>query len=338
MKKILITVIASMLAVMGYAQSSMLATLSQNGEISTFYGTQAFVDAYNAAEDGAVITLSSGSFSATDIKKGITIRGAGMGIDANSNTEPTILVGDFYIDVHEATSPRLSIEGIFHNHTIRFSKAMQNVSFIRCRFRNIDMDAGSPKTLEMVNCRVSESIDCTTRSTISCINSIICNPKCYDADHANFEFTNCIVSCPDGNITDDIRSSTFRNCFIVDWSILCPRLDGTNKSIAYNCVSVAEFENDLFSDMPNSTNTSLKGYESIFKTFTGKYTDDETYELTDEAKTKYLGLDGTQVGIYGGAIPYSATPSTPRIVKCDVAPKSSADGKLSIDIEVGDSE
>lgn len=336
MKKILITVIASMLAVMGYAQSSLLATLSQNGEISTFYGTQAFVDAYNAAEDGAVITLSSGSFTATNINKRITIRGAGMGIDVNSKTEPTILVGDFHIDVDDATSPRLSIEGIFHNHEIAVYNKMENVSFIRCRFRNINMQGNweNPQTFEMVNCRVSERINCNRRGTISCINSIICNPRWDDVEYANFEFVNCVIVRGD---YDAICNSTFRNCICVGNTYSVTFLDESN--IAYNCVNVDDSSNDgIFRKILNDTNTDIKGYDAVFKTFTGTYTDDETFELTDEAKTKYLGLDGTQVGIYGGAIPYSATPSTPRIVKCDVAPKSSADGKLSIDIEVGDSE
>ncbi len=57
------------------------------------------------------------------------------------------------------------------------------------------------------------------------------------------------------------------------------------------------------------------------------------YQLTDDAK-KYLGSDGTEVGIYGGSLPFDPTPTNPQIVKFNVAPKTTADGKLSIDIEV----
>ena len=62
--------------------------------------------------------------------------------------------------------------------------------------------------------------------------------------------------------------------------------------------------------------------------------DNETYELTETAKATYLGTDGTQVGIYGGMLPFDTTPSNPRITKCNVAAKSTADCKLSVDIEV----
>lgn len=60
----------------------------------------------------------------------------------------------------------------------------------------------------------------------------------------------------------------------------------------------------------------------------------ERLELTDAAKTKYLGSDGTQIGIYGGSIPFDPRPSNPQITKLNVASKSTADGKLSVDIEV----
>jgi hypothetical protein len=80
---------------------------------------------------------------------------------------------------------------------------------------------------------------------------------------------------------------------------------------------------------------------SLFKTYTGGVitsNDEETFELTDEAKTTYLGSDGTQVGIYGGSLPFDPTPSNPQITKFNVASKSTADGKLSVDIQVNTAE
>ncbi len=58
------------------------------------------------------------------------------------------------------------------------------------------------------------------------------------------------------------------------------------------------------------------------------------FKLTDEAAAKYLGTDGTQVGMYGGNLIYDENPTIPQITKCNVAAKSTADGKLSVDIEV----
>ena len=58
------------------------------------------------------------------------------------------------------------------------------------------------------------------------------------------------------------------------------------------------------------------------------------FELSDEAKKIYLGNDGTVVGVWGGAAPFSVTPSNPRITKCEIVPKVDANGKLSVTIEV----
>ena len=58
------------------------------------------------------------------------------------------------------------------------------------------------------------------------------------------------------------------------------------------------------------------------------------YKLTDEAAAKYLGTDGTQVGMYGGASPFSPIPNYPRIKKFNVASQPTADGKLDVEIQV----
>lgn len=63
------------------------------------------------------------------------------------------------------------------------------------------------------------------------------------------------------------------------------------------------------------------------------YVEGSFYELSEELKAK-ASSDGTQIGIYGGNIGFDPTPSNPRITKFNVAPKTSADGKLSVDIEV----
>ena len=59
----------------------------------------------------------------------------------------------------------------------------------------------------------------------------------------------------------------------------------------------------------------------------------ESFELSDEGKV-YLSVDGTEVGMLGGNYPYNPIVSIPRITKCEVAEKATADGKLSVNIEV----
>ena len=84
-----------MCAAMCFAQSSRLTTLSHDGKVTTFYGAFALRDAHDAASNGDAIDLSSGAFNAVDIKKALTIRGAGMVIVSVHSTLPTITTGRF---------------------------------------------------------------------------------------------------------------------------------------------------------------------------------------------------------------------------------------------------
>lgn len=56
--------------------------------------------------------------------------------------------------------------------------------------------------------------------------------------------------------------------------------------------------------------------------------------MTEEAQQTYLGDDGTQVGIHGGALPIDPIPDNLLVTKCSIAPKTTASGKLAIEIQV----
>ena len=86
-------------------------------------------------------------------------------------------------------------------------------------------------------------------------------------------------------------------------------------------------------DVDFGANSADKIY-ALFKNYNGTYNAATTFELTDEAKELYKGDDGTEVGMYGGNLPFSSKMQAPQITKCDVAPKTTDDGKLSVDIEV----
>lgn len=323
-----------------YAQSSMLATLNHEGTVSTFYGATALRDAHNAAVHGDVITLSSGSFVSTDITKAITLRGAGMEVDTLSGTEPTVISGDFNIQIADTVSQRLTIEGIYHNHNLKYKGTLTNALFLKNRLYNVNFaDNGIMKSASFIHCRIADDFSLSTNSSASCINCAIEDPKSLSATTSNFEFQNCVIKF-NGSYTGYVYSSTFKNCLIFNISGYTGSLANqiSSSCMAYNCVGFNQRAGDpLFKNIPNSTNVHVGDITTVFKTYTGQSLqklDSENFELTDEAKSKYLGTDGTQVGIYGGSLPFTSTPSNPQITKCNVAAKSTADGKLSVDIEV----
>lgn len=328
MKKLFLSLVAALMAATAtYAQSSMLATLSHDGEITTFYGASALAQAHAAAVSGDVITLSSGTFSAINITKGVTIRGAGMAFDPQTQSEPTIITNDFAIEIPTTDTSRLTIEGIYHNANIYYRGTLTGAMFMKSRFKTISYNNNDRiVNLTMLHCKVANQIDLSTNSSAACINCVVCNPYSVSSATSNFEFTNCIV-IGNGNSP---KSSSFKNCYF--YNTFSNYLYSSD--VAFNCVSNYTY---MFDKVP-ANNNKIASTAAVFKSFNGTYSDQQTFELTDAAKETYKGIDGTEIGIYGGNMPFSAVTTNPQITKCNVAAKSTADGKLSVDIEVNGGE
>lgn len=337
--RLMMLFVAAVLTNNVFAQGSLLATLNHEGTISTFYGSQAWKNAHDAAANGDVITLSSGTFVAVNITKAITVRGAGMGIDSTAVSEPTVITGDFTINIAEPGSNRLTLEGIYSNHTIYYANVV-NPLFLKCRLKKVTYYNGGSSVLKdasFIHCRIAEVLNLGPNCSASCVNSVIQAPYSYNEYTSNFEFINCvIVFTGNSNYLRYVSSSSFKNCIFraVNNSDYV-----SGSSTAYNCVGLCY--TGIFKNVTNATNKIVSDYASLFKTYTGAnldLLDSENFQLTDAAKTQYLGTDGTEVGIYGGNLPFDPTPSNPQITKCNVAAKSTADGKLSVDIEVNAAE
>lgn len=305
------------------AQSSLLATLNHEGSISTYYGNSALQEAYNAANHGDVITLSSGSFLGTDIKKAITLRGAGMQVDTVSHTEPTVISSDFTIDVSDTLEHRLTMEGLYSNQTIKVS-TLKNAMFLKCRFNEVicTNSNSTMKDLNFIHCRIAERFYLATNSSASFLNCVVMNPNQSDSNNSIFSFTNCYVN----NI--DLGHSEYKNCIIKHIS----RANGYATTTYYNNLWLNSSELTLNS--PNKTNVKISPDDERVSFLNVEYNDDNDYQLTDAVRALIKGTDGTEVGIHGGSLPYDPTPTNPQITKFNVAAKSTADGKLSVDIEV----
>lgn len=338
MRKLFISLAVSLMGTtMAFAQSSMLATLNHDGAISTFYGSTALREAHAAAENGDVITLSSGTFVSTDITKAITLRGAGMGIDAATQSEPTIISGGFDININDTVTNRLTVEGIYNNDIIYYSTAtLKNAMFLKCRLKTFAYgNTGKLKNVIFIHCRIAGQLGLSDDCSVSCINSAIQSP--INNETSIFEFTNCLVN----SVFSNLKNASLKNCILnYPSNSSHSNIYLTTTCTAYNCISIDCPQ--MFKNITNSTNSVAKVSE-IFKTYDGykelEKLDNETFELTDAAKEKYHSMDGTtEVGIHGGSLPFDATPSNPQITKCNVAAKSTADGKLSVDIQVNSAQ
>lgn len=336
MKKFFFSLVALMAATMSYAQSSLLATLSHEGNIQTFYGANALQQAHAAAQSGDVITLSEGSFNATNITKGITIRGAGMFQNDETKTYQTTLLGNFDINIADSTA-QFTLEGIWHNGSIENKRFLKNPNFLKCRLKELRLASSGSQTAvnaTLIHCRVNYLYLDAGVSSMQCFNCHLPNVLMEGLDQRGV-FENCIIGLRDAtNGGECIKYSTLRNCIIYQDYYLSYYLPSSNS--LFNCYFIANA--DMNSDTPNIGCKKKLAYSDVFKTFTGSYDDSSNFELTDEAATTLLGTDGTQAGIYGGNMPYSPVPTSPQITKCNVAAKSTVDGKLSVDITVKGAE
>ena len=301
--------IAIALTISTKAEIALVAILSHGDQITTFQSSNAFAQAVAAAENGDVITLSSGSFTATDITKNLIIRGAGMMPSQN----PTIISGDFNIKIDTSAPGDLSFEGIYNNNRILLYKA-NIITFLKCNLNSIGYDYtykdGVVNDIKILQCFIQEFRNNTNGGNI--VNSYV---KDFDNGTSTVNATNCIIRSS--------KNTNFRNCIIT----LAPSAatsDGDSSSTYSYCIS----NRCNFRYSPTGKNECHTEIENFFKEGT------DCYELKDEYATRFLGSDGTQVGIHGGALPFDPITTSLKIKKFSVASRTTADGKLPIEIEI----
>ena len=129
MKKLLTMFVALFSMSASVFADGLTATLQQGDVMTPFYGVNAFQEAYAAAENGAVITLSSGKFNdVATISKQITVIGA-FAFDATSS-ETTIL-GSTTVANHN-----VKIEGVYFSGTVTLGTSsltsITNCTLKRC--------------------------------------------------------------------------------------------------------------------------------------------------------------------------------------------------------------
>lgn len=364
MKKTLLFAVAMFVATFSFAQQQ-LATLNHNDSITVYYGATAFQQAYAAAIDGDIITLSSGSFSALDISKAITIRGAGMYVDTVSGTAPTIINGDFKILQFGSLSSHLRFEGIRFVEKIVF-RIVNYPEFIKCELYSIECSYRE---------NPNEGVNYATFSNCIIENLVIGGRKNTSTVYANYYYThfknsvfnnsvilsylfnansysNYIDNSSDANLNGYGTNNSFTNCIIKMHPNVARNYSTSNcvlfysdstlpssSSLAYNTIGLnvsggdANYFDPSILDGQNLHNYG--SFSSVFKTFNGTYTSGGTsFELQDSIATSILGTDGTQVGIYGGAMPFNPYVRHPLVRRSNVASRSTADGKLAVDIEI----
>lgn len=321
MKKTLILIVALIIATTTSLAQQATATLNHNDTLTVFYGIDAFKDACTKAQYGDVISLSHGQFTGPTIDTGVTVIGSGMDADTLQGTFPTIVLGNTYVN------DDCNFKNIYFQNVGSNNKNVNNVSYERCKidyFRNKYVGSAlTPSFLYLYSC-VVHSLIVEDNVSLQAVNSYVivgCSKSCKSC-----VFENCIVEQDGGS---GINRSTLSNCIILGY----PGYD-TFSSDCYvmNSLLKSDMKSPFIGCIAAVNSWVVPQSTQIFKDGS------DYYELTDEIKNAYKGTDGKELGIYGGAHTFSHKPMTHHITKCEVAPKTTPDGKLSVHIEVSGTE
>lgn len=325
MKKFILSVVAMMVAATSFAQETVVASLSHEGETTMFYGLTALAKAAEKAQSGDIINLSRGIFNATTIKAGITLRGAGIDSD-----DPTYINGSLTIQIPTEDTNHFTIEGIICNSEMKMTGTFSSPQIVKCKLSS-GFTTGSTKddiNILVVNSKVLDHFNVGGVCKASLINSYVDGVGFYDDAH--FMGLNCVLW---KDRVDLLHHSVWKNCIFFSARGYGDALP--TDSECTNCVGV-NYGNDPFRNLTIKPNCSRATYAEAFKDFTGTYTDEQTFELSAEAKANenFKGTDGTEVGLYGGPQPFNLTLSYPLISKMEVGEKTDEKGQLEVTIGV----
>jgi hypothetical protein len=307
MKKILLSIVALCCTVAAGAQSTdQISAILQKGDATTvYYGQDALKSACAAAEDGSVITLSSGIFNDPGaVQKSISVYGIGWETDADGVIPTTINSLTFQTGNDETTLNNIVLEGVYVK-TINV-KQTDGMIIRKSRFDSFNVNGNNAKNITVTQC-YGGGVGCgnvdvygltftncylTGRVTNVKVGSLVLFDHCImtysnsynwnDYSHSRATYTNSIITHRGGSTEIITAGATAKYCIFV--------VGGLNANVLSENNKFSVDINNIFSDGGTGVD----------------YTAERTFTLTDQET--YKGNDNNPIGIYDWvklpAIPY----------------------------------
>ena len=342
MKHLFSMAVALFMTATSFAQvvsEAISATLQRGESTSVYYGTDALKQALENAEDGNIITLSSGTFSTpANFNKSVKIYGAGYEDDTLTGVARTFLAGGVTMDGLDGQHPDyFYMEGVWINGEVNINKLetdtlIQGTKFVKCRMGTFNMRSNSDATILRQcyicghidgnssiatgfiaqNCYINNRVQWfNTKSAVLIDHCILPQNDCYYI-HGPYLYKNSIINtCLD-------LGATAVNCIGNH-----RELSRDNQNTLVNCYTEysdwGDYLGSIFTD----------GQKNL------KYTLDDTqiprrWEIANP--DVFIGDDGTAVGPAGGDYPWDKIPSTPRIISSKIGNKT-VGGKLHVTVK-----
>ena len=310
----------------------LTATLQQGDEMTPFYGVNAFKEAYQAADSGAIITLSVGNFnSPATIEKSLTIIGASaMQSDNQYNTNlPNITI----------VADNVTIEGVNFSNLVNLG----NIRNCHIKRSYLTILGSLNDSSYHTNTIVEQSYVVSEYAIARGINYCICNSFiggfCARNTGKNMAYIiNCFIT--NFNASDKYQPYAIYRKNIIQFI----RQSGSYYTdYRINLYSPSEYYDNAFLTIRFYYSGSYH-YHSYSETSGLVFVDNDNYMSVDGATegtpstrvpnyTTYLAKDKTYRGPAGG-IGVSDYPAIPRIVNKTIDSNTDSEGKLNISITV----
>lgn len=318
MKKLFLSIIAlcCMSAAGAQGTDEISAILQHGEEVSVFKGSTGLKEAYAAAADGDIITLSQGTFEPVNIEKALTIYGAGFEDNEDTHTAITAINGHLRVGKADTIISGFHIEGVRIIGTLAFVKKMKNVKVQRCETTENITFAEDVENVVVKQSRVRGGLSGTT----SLVASGLLISNCYVWGEINYFNDNSSVNIDHTFVGTQInRDYDYHNYnmyaqFVWTNSIIYNngpyyRMATGNYATVKNCIVVTG--GGTVRDNNIIENCYYVDPADVFADAEdGLYTESRTFQLKDEAT--YQGTDGTPIGPSGGA-GWNKVPSKPYV-------------------------
>ncbi|MEL0455545.1 hypothetical protein WJN01_04860 [Flavobacteriaceae bacterium SZ-1-7] len=333
MKREFLLSIVLLFVVVGYSTAQKSVALHSNGTTTIFGGDTPLTEAYDAAATGDTLYVSGGNFvSPTTIDKGLVIIGAGF------DTDSTAVTGKTYIYSSAVNSGRIEIgsnasnlymEGIhFQGGLFKTDAAITGFTLIRVKLNDLIFSNTGviPTNASIIQCDIANDVN-ITGVTYSVISNCILRGKILNSNSNVFK--NNVITRSDGfGSLQNCDSNTFTNNIFTAIHLLS---DG---ACSYN-----NFQYNIFSQASpalGTGNTDLNNFKGI--DIANVFVDfgSSDFHLLPDASSTYLGDDATEVGMYGGLLPFKegAVPVNPHISFKSIQTTSDSNGFLNVSFRV----
>lgn len=330
-KRFLILVVLAL----GLNVKAQKAVLHSSSGVQIFQGVNALSTAYTEAQNGDTVYLSGGGFvppSAFD--KQLIIFGAGHYPDTSAVTGKTFING--HVVLHE-NADMFYLEGVevTGNFEITENTSVNNLTIKRCKI-NGDFNVRGDQSNPSLNLCLVGNVFVGNIRLGNVQNGLLSNNiivKTFVYSNGNLISNNVIMGHMQGYdqkyLFNGNSNTLNNNIFFMTFDAALPQ--GSNNFFNNN---VYVHSNPNYGTAStNSGNYVGVPRDSIFINQTGNsFSYEHDFHL--QSPTSYIGTDGTQVGIYGGAYPYKegAVPSNPHIQEENIAPTATG-GQLNVQIK-----